>query len=407
MPLRLYSTESGKVETFQPRTPGKVTMYVCGPTVYNLIHIGHARSYILYDVLRRWLEFSGYEVVYVQNFTDLEDSVTRKAKKMGESVRALTERYTQEYFLDANGLNLKKATHYPNVSENVERMIEVVKGLLDGGQAYEKDGNVFLRTTGDDFGSLSHVDLSSAVVDEIQSDESRENPFDFILWRKAKEGEPFWPSPWGDGQPGWHTGCFVMSTNHLEEPFDIHGGGLDLIYPHHESVKLISKAYSGKPHCNYYVHNSFVTLGKEKMSKSKGNFVTVRELLEEYGGEAIRLYILKHHYRTLLDYDESEIGRAAEEIVNLGGRLERLRRHPGRGGSRIDVMAKVREEKSRFEDAMNDDLNTEEALSALQNLIEWSSGELGNLSKEDVVMVLDAISQMSEVLGLFQTQSSS
>lgn len=403
MPLRIYSTESGKVETFQPRTPGKVTMYICGPTVYDLIHIGHARSYVVFDVLRRWLELSGYDVVHVQNFTDLEDSITKKAEGLGRPVSEVTERYTREYFLDAEHLNLKKATHYPNVSENVGRMIEVVEGLLDSDLAYERDGNVYLRTGSDDFGSLSHVDLSTTLVDDIQPDDRRENPFDFIIWRRAKKGEPSWSSPWSDGQPGWHTSCFVMSTNHLEEPFDIHGGGLDLIYPHHESVMLISKAHSKKRHCNYYVHNSFVTLGKEKMSKSKGNFVTVRELSEEYGGEAIRLYLLKHHYRTLLDYDEGEIREASEEIQEMGRRLERLRSHTDGSGSETDLSEKIYQERSRFEEAMNDDLGTPKALSILFGLIEWSDSELENLSKDDVVGILDAASQFSEVLGLFQT----
>ena len=401
MPFKIFSTESGKVEEFDPVSPSKVSMYVCGPTVYDLIHIGHARSYVFFDVLRRWLEYSGCEVTHVQNFTDMEDSITKKAKRLGEPVNAVTQKYTKEFFLDAESLNLKKATHYPNVTENVEAMTQVVKDLLDSGLAYERDGNVYFRTIGSEYGRISHVDPASAVVDDVQTDDRRENPFDFVIWRKAKKGEPSWPSPWSDGQPGWHVSCFVMSTKHLEEPLDIHGGGLDLVFPHHESVVLISEAYNKERHCNYFIHNSFVTLGEKKMSKSKGNYVTVRELSEKYGGEAIRLYVLKHHYRTLLDYDEAEIEKASEDVSELRRKLEQLKGYMGgTGTTRTDVTRRVDREKARFEEAMNNDLATAKAFSALLGLIEWSCDEHQRLSNEDLLKILEVVSELSEVLGL-------
>lgn len=408
MPLKIYSTESGKLETFEPQTPDKVTMYICGPTVYDLMHIGHARSYVSFDILRRWLEYLGYDVSHVQNFTDIEDSVIRKAERTGETPTAVAERYTKEFLQDAERLNLKRAHHYPTVTENIQRMAQVAQDLIDSGSAYERNGNVYFRTReGSAFGRLSHVDPASIAVDNLESTGERENPFDFILWRKAEKGKPSWPSPWGSGRPGWHTSCYVMSTMYFGGPFDIHGGGMDLIFPHHESVMLISEAHIKKPLCDYFVHNSFVTLGKKKMSKSSGSFVTVRELAEKYGGEAVRLLVLKHHYRSLLDYDEEGIRKASEELLEMNKKLEQLRNHEGGiETSTIDVSSRIEEEKSRFEDAMNSDLNTPEALSVLLELIDWSWSELGNISKKDLSEILDVLSRFGDVLGLFQNHTS-
>jgi cysteinyl-tRNA synthetase len=408
MPLRIYSTESGKLETFEPQSPDKVTMYICGPTVYDLIHIGHARSYVSFDILRRWLEYLRYEVSHVQNFTDIEDSVIRKAERTGETPSAVAERYTKEFFEDAERLNLKRAHHYPTVTENIQRMAQVAQDLIDSGSAYERNGNVYFRTgEGSAFGRLSHVDPASIAVNDVESTGERENSFDFILWRKAEKGKPSWPSPWGSGRPGWHTSCYVMSTMHFGGSFDIHGGGMDLIFPHHESVMLISEAHIKKPLCDYFVHNSFVTLGKKKMSKSSGYFVTVRELAEKHGGEAIRLFVLKHHYRSLLDYDESEIRNASQELLEMNTKSEQLRGHEGGiETSTIDVSSRIEGDKSRFEDAMNNDLNTPEALSVLFELIDWSWSELGNISKKDLSEILEVLSQFGDVLGLFQKHTS-
>lgn len=403
MPFKAYSSESGETETFEPISPGQASIYICGPTVYDFMHIGHARSYIVWDILRRWLEHSGYEVAHVQNFSDVEESINRKAEKLGMTSEEVAEHYIKEFFVDADKLNLKRAHHYPTYSENVPAMIRAVQELLESGVAYESGGDVYFRTEGGKgFGRLSHIDPRETVVDGLELPEGRENPFDFVLWRKStKEDERWWDSPWGKGRPGWHIGCYVMSSGYLGRCFDIHGGGLDLVFPHHESILLVSEAHSDRPICNYFIHNSFVTLGKEKMSKSKRNFVTVRELTDKYGGEAIRLYILRTHYRTILDFDETEVEKAVEELEELRTKLESLKDHRGAESSTLDASAKIDEERTRFENAMNNDLHTDEALSALTDLMNWSQAEAPNLSKESAASVLQAASKMSEALGLF------
>ncbi len=403
MAFKTYSTESGKIEEFEPIVPGEVKMYICGPTVYNLMHIGHARSYVFFDVLRRWLEHSGYEVTHVQNFSDVEESITRKGLKTGMTPEAVAELYIKEFLVDANELNMKPAHGYPTFSENVPAMIRIVQDLLDSGVAYESGGDVYFRTKGGSgFGRLSHVDIKESVVDDLDLPEGRENPFDFVLWRKStKDGQPEWDSPWGKGRPGWHVGCYTMSSGYLGRCFDIHGGGLDLMYPHHESVLLLSEAHANKPICNYFVHNSYVTLGEEKMSKSKGNFVTVRKLSEKYGGRAVRLYVLKHHYRSIMDYDEMEIEKAAKELDELRTKLELLRTRGRAESSAPDTSRRIETFESEFADAMDNDLHTDDALHAFFGLINWSHGEAENLSKEDMETVLDVISKLSNVLGLF------
>jgi cysteinyl-tRNA synthetase len=321
MALRLYSTESGKAEEFEPNCPDEVRMYICGPTVYNLIHIGHARSYITFDILRRWLEFSGYEVTHVQNFSDVEESITRRAKKLGISPTETAQKYIEEFFVDADSLRMRRAHDYPTYSESVPKSIEVIKELLETDVAYENDGDVFFRSNGGrKFGRLSHMDPEEVVADGLEITEEREDPFDFVVWRKEEEGQLYWDSPWGRGRPGWHLGCYVMSSSSLGDCFDIHGGGLDLIFPHHESILLVSEAHTRMPVCNHFIHNSFVTLGTKKMSKSVGNFVTVRELTDKFGGGAIRYYLLKHHYRSILDFDESELEASSEEYGGNGRR---------------------------------------------------------------------------------------
>jgi len=404
MTFRIHSTESDKIEAFEPITPGEAKMYICGPTVYNLIHIGHARSYIFFDILRRWLEHSGYDVTHVQNFSDVEESITRKARNTGMTPEDVAEKYIQEVLVDAERLNLKPAHSYPTYSENIPAMIRVVQDLLDSGVAYESGGDVYFRTKGGSgFGRLSHTDPENSVVDGLDLPKGRENPFDFVLWRKqTKEGEPSWDSPWGKGRPGWHVGCYVMSSGYLGRCFDIHGGGLDLMFPHHESIMSVSEAHTKRPVCNYFVHNSFVTLGKEKMSKSNGNFVTVRELSDRYGGEAIRLYVLKHHYRAILDYDESEVETASRELQIIEGKLESLKARVGADSSKKDLSGRIEDARTRFEEAMNDDLHTERALSALLELVDWSHDEADNLSKDDLERIISVASQLSEVLGLLK-----
>ena len=404
MPFKAYSSESGEIETFEPISQGQASIYICGPTVYDLIHIGHARSYVVWDILRRWLEYSGYEVTHVQNFSDVEESINRKARKLGITPEEVAKRYIEEFFVDADKLNIKRAHHYPTFSENVPAMIRVVQDLLDSGVAYESNGDVYFRTEGGKgFGRLSHSDPRETVVNELELPEGRENPFDFVLWRsKTKETERSWDSPWGEGRPGWHVGCYVMSSGYLGRCFDIHGGGLDLVFPHHESILLVSEAHGDRPICNYFIHNSFVTLGKEKMSKSKGNFVTVRELAERYGGEAIRLYMLKNHYRRIMDFDEKELEKAARELTELRTKLETLKNGKGKHSSALDAKPKIDEEMARFKDAMDNDLHTDEAVSAFWSLVNWSFAEASDLSEESIAKAMETFSTMSGVLGLLK-----
>jgi cysteinyl-tRNA synthetase len=378
-------------------------MYICGPTVYNLIHIGHARSYITFDVLRRWLEFSGYEVKHVQNFSDVEESITRRAKSLGISPEATAKKYIEEFFVDADSLHLKRAHQYPTYSESVPEVVEVVQDLIDSGVAYESGGDVYFRSNGGKkFGRLSHVDPGDRVADGFELTEGREDPFDFVLWRKHKEGEAFWESPWGKGRPGWHAGCYVMSSSNLGDCFDIHGGGLDLIFPHHESILLVSEAHTKMPVCNHFIHNSFVTLGKKKMSKSTGNFVTVRELSDMFGGGSVRFYLLKHHYRSIVDFDESDVEQSAEEFRELERKVQRLREIGGTAASGSEsVSSRIGEAKSRLHEAMDDDLHTNGALASIIEFVDWADSQGENLSEKDVEHINQVIAQFDQVLGLF------
>jgi cysteinyl-tRNA synthetase len=378
-------------------------MYICGPTVYNVIHIGHARSYVTFDILRRWLEFSGYEVTHSQNFSDVEESITRRSKKLGISPEECAEKYIDEFFLDADELNLKRAHEYPTYSGSVSKMIDVIKDLIDSGVAYESDGDVYFRSDGGKkFGRLSHTDPQESVANGFEVTEGREDPFDFVLWRKHEEGQRFWDSPWGKGRPGWHVGCYTMSSSSLGECFDIHGGGLDLIFPHHESILLVSEAHTRMPVCNHFIHNSFVTLGKRKMSKSNGNFVTVRELTEKYGGAAVRFFVLKHHYRSILDFDESDMEESSEKYRDLKSKVKDLKSHGGSNGSGAeDVSSKIEEAESRLKAAMDDDLHSERAISALLEFVDWAHDRMDRFSKEDAEQVLQVVDHFDEVLGLF------
>jgi cysteinyl-tRNA synthetase len=403
MPLRLFSTEKGQTEDFESNCPGEVRMYICGPTVYNVIHIGHARSYITFDILRRWLEFSGYEVTHVQNFSDVEESITKRAEKLGLSPVETAEKYIEEFFVDADQLHLKRAHEYPTYSESVPRVVEVVQDLIDSGVAYESKGDVYFRSNGGKkFGRLSHMDPEQTIADGFELTEGRESPFDFVLWRKRVEGQPFWESPWGKGRPGWHVGCYVMSSSSLGDCFDIHGGGLDLIFPHHESILLVSEAHTRMPVCNHFIHNSFVTLGKKKMSKSTGNFVTVRELSDKYGGKGIRFYVLKHHYRAILDFDESDVEKAAEEVNELGKKVRFLKELGGESRApSADVSQRLEEARYKLNEAMDDDLHADGALSSLMVLVEWAYEQRDRLSTEDAEHVLEVVSEYDEVLGIF------
>ena len=361
--MKLYNTLSGQVEEFVPSDGNLVKMYVCGVTPYSSTHVGHALSYVVFDTLRRYLEHKGYEVRHVQNFTDIDDKIIQRAQESGVSEDDLVEEFIGDYFHTMDALNIQRASEYPRATREIPRIIDAISGLIDRGHAYPAAGDVYFRVTSkDDYGKLSHRTLDSMIAGaRIQVDENKEHPMDFVLWKGAKPGEPSWESPWGPGRPGWHIECTAMSLEYLGEQLDIHGGGQDLVFPHHENEIAQSECYTGaKPFSRYWMHNGLLQLGSDKMSKSLGNLVSVVEALERYSPDAIRLYFLSSHYRSPLAY--SDEGAAAVERS-----LERVRRAlvPG-NGSGPEVESDTH--RSRFATAMDDDLNTPQAVAALFDL---------------------------------------
>ncbi len=361
--MKLYNTLSGTVEEFVPADGNQVKMYVCGVTPYSSTHVGHALSYVVFDTLRRYLEHKGYEVRHVQNFTDVDDKIIQRAQEAGVSEDELVEEFIGDYFHTMDALNIQRASEYPRATQEIPRIIDAIAGLIDRGHAYPAAGDVYFRVTSkDDYGKLSHRSLDSMIAGaRIQVDENKEHPMDFVLWKGAKPGEPSWESPWGPGRPGWHIECTAMSLEYLGEQLDIHGGGQDLVFPHHENEIAQSECYTGaKPFSRYWMHNGLLQLGSDKMSKSLGNLVSVVEALERYSPDAMRLYFLSSHYRSPLAY--SDEGAAAVERS-----LDRVRHAltPGNGsGPPVDASP----HRGRFAAAMDDDLNTPQAIAALFDL---------------------------------------
>ncbi len=367
--MKLYNTLTGKKEEFA-QAEGPVKMYVCGVTPYDRSHLGHAMSYIIFDVLRRYLEYCGYQVRHVQNYTDIDDRIIDRANQQGITPRELTERLIAEYAAEMEGLNVLPAHVYPRATEEIPNMIEMISTLIEKGYAYAAEGDVYFRVSAKkDYGKLSGRTVESMraggrcdIGREVEPSENKEDPADFALWKAAKPGEPSWPSPWGPGRPGWHIECSAMSVKYLGETLDIHGGGVDLVFPHHENEIAQSEAYTGcQPFARFWLHNGWLYLGEEKMSKSLGNIIPISEALEKYGGDACRLFVLNSHYRSPLSYSEEglEAGKRAAERLRLAAHL------PGEGkGSPLDA----EEFRSRFIEGMEDDLNTAQALAALFDL---------------------------------------
>ena len=361
--MKLYNTLSGRVEEFVPADGNQVKMYVCGVTPYSSTHVGHALSYVVFDTLRRYLEHKGYAVRHVQNFTDVDDKIIQRAQEAGVSEVELVEEFIGDYFHSMDALNIQRASEYPRATREIPRIIDAIAGLIDRGHAYPAAGDVYFRVTSkDDYGKLSHRSLDNMIAGaRIQVDENKEHPMDFVLWKGAKPGEPSWESPWGPGRPGWHIECTAMSLEYLGEQLDIHGGGQDLVFPHHENEIAQSECYTGaKPFSRYWMHNGLLQLGSDKMSKSLGNLVSVVEALERYSPDAMRLYFLSSHYRSPLAY--SDEGAAAVERS-----LDRVRHAltPGNGsGPPVDASP----HRARFAAAMDDDLNTPQAIAALFDL---------------------------------------
>lgn len=363
--MKVFNTLSGQKEEFIPQHGNDVNMYVCGVTPYDNSHIGHAMSYIIFDVIRRYLKFSGYRVKYVQNITDIDDKIINRANSRGISTTELAGMYTERYFADMDSLNIERADYYPRATEEIPKIIEVVQGLVDQGYAYAANGSVYFRVRNlNDYGKLSHRKLDDMMAGaRIEAGDEKEHPMDFVIWKAAKPGEPFWESPWGQGRPGWHIECSAMSLKYLGETLDIHGGGQDLVFPHHENEIAQSESFTGKkPFAKYWLHNGLLQLGGEKMSKSLGNLVTIGEILEKYGADAMRIFVLSSNYRSPLTYTEEVMSAATKGAERL---QQAMHNNPvGAGGKPLEA-ASYRE---RFITAMDDDFNTAQAIAALFDL---------------------------------------
>ncbi len=366
------NTMTGEKEEFKPLEDRTVKMYVCGPTVYDHAHIGHARSAVVFDVIRRWLEYRGYRVIYVRNYTDVDDKIIRRAKEEGISWREVAEKYIASYEEDMRALNVKEPTYKPRVTEHIREIVEMIDGLIEKGYAYEAGGDVYFSVKKfPEYGKLSKRNIEELRAGaRIEPGENKKDPLDFALWKRSKEGEPGWESPWGVGRPGWHIECSVMSMKYLGETMDIHGGGLDLIFPHHENEIAQSESYTGKTFARYWVHNGFVMVNREKMSKSLGNFFTIKEILERFSPDVLRLFLLSTHYRSPIDFsferlEDSE--RALKRLLNFVDSLaavESLEVVEGEGEP-----VSVSGFRELFESAMDDDFNTARALGALFELV--------------------------------------
>jgi len=349
-------------------------MYVCGPTTYNFIHLGNARPLVVFDTVRRYLAYRGYQVTYVQNFTDVDDKIINRANEEGADALELAQRYINAYFEDAGALNIMTADVHPQVSQHMEEIIAAVQGLIDKGYAYEIDGDVYYRVSAfKDYGKLSGRSLEDMLAGaRVEIDERKENAMDFALWKKAKAGEPAWPSPWGDGRPGWHIECSVMSTKYLGDSFDIHGGGSDLIFPHHENEIAQAEALTGKPFVRYWMHNGFITVNNEKMSKSLGNFFILRDILAQYPADVVRFYLISTHYRSPLDFHDGKLEEARKALGRLKTTLRLVEEFMENGaaaspmGSEDEAFIQSLEGlKAAFVEAMDDDFNTAKAIGHL------------------------------------------
>ena len=409
--MKLYNSMTRTKEEFVPMEPGKVKMYSCGPTVYNYFHIGNARPFIIFDTLRRYLEYRGYEVKFVQNFTDIDDKVIKKANEEGVTYDVIADRYIKEYFVDAKGLGIRPATVHPRATETMDAIIEIVQTLIDKGYAYAVDnGDVYFRTKKfADYGKLSHQPLDDLQAGaRISVGEKKEDPMDFAVWKGAKPGEPSWETPWGAGRPGWHIECSAMVNKYLGKTIDIHSGGKDLIFPHHENEIAQSECANGCEFAHYWLHNGFLTIDNEKMSKSKGNFFMVRDAAKVYGYETIRMFMLSAQYRSPLNYSEDSLMMAKASLErlytaaeNLDFLLEKLEGDTVRPEEQ-EKIASFDAYRQKFIDAMDDDLNTADALAAIFELVRDINSAVKdtNCTKSFVQACRDRMMELCGVLGL-------
>jgi cysteinyl-tRNA synthetase len=371
--LHVYNTLTKSKEKFEPLREGQVRMYVCGPTTYNYIHLGNARPIVVFDTVRRYLQYLGYQVTYVQNFTDVDDKIINKAQEEKSEPLALAAKYIDEYFKDADKLNVKRADVHPKVSEHINEIINFVKELIEKGKAYEIDGDVYFSVRKfDDYGKLSGRSVDDLLAGaRIEVDARKKDPLDFALWKKAKDGELSWSSPWGQGRPGWHIECSAMSCKYLGDEFDIHGGGSDLIFPHHENEIAQTESLGEKPMAKYWLHNGFITVNQEKMSKSLGNFFLLRDILAKFDPMVVRFFLLSTHYRSPIDFDDERLQvaqRGLERLRNAYAQLEYGLKNAGSSENGAKLIAATKNAQEQFVQAMNDDFNTALAIAALFDL---------------------------------------
>ena len=412
--MKIFNTLSRQKEEFVPLEPGKVKMYVCGPTVYNFIHIGNARPMIVFDTVRRYFEYKGYEVNFVSNFTDVDDKIIKKAIEEGVDADTISKRYIAECKKDMEMLNVKPATTHPLATEEICGMLDMIQTLIDKGNAYvAEDGTVYFSTASfKEYGKLSHKnldDLQSGFRElKVTGEEGKRDPSDFVLWKPKKEGEPYWESDWCQGRPGWHIECSVMSKKYLGEQIDIHAGGEDLIFPHHENEIAQSEAANGKTFARYWMHNGFLNIDNKKMSKSLGNFFTVREISEKYDLQVLRFFMLSAHYRSPLNFsaDLMEASKnGLERILNAVERLKELEAKAGAGSAPAEAesagKAQVKELVEKYEAAMDDDFNTDDAVSAIFELVKLANSTANEESSKEYVSYLkETIEKLCDVMGI-------
>lgn len=410
--MKLYNTMTRKKDEFVPLVKGEAKIYACGPTVYNFIHIGNARPICVFDVLRRFLEYSGYKVTYVQNFTDIDDKIIQKANEENSDFLAVSRKYIEQYKKDAKGLNIREADFHPKATENISEIISIIETLIKKGYAYALDnGDVYFKTREfKHYGKLSHQtldDLHSGA--RVRIDNAKHDPLDFALWKSAKPGEPFWESPWGKGRPGWHIECSAMARKYLGGTIDIHCGGQDLIFPHHENEIAQSECCNGVPFARYWIHNGYININSQKMSKSLGNFFTVREIAEKYGYEPIRYLMISSHYRSPINFSDEILNgckSALERLYTFKSNLEFAIDKSSDDGVSIDV--DIEKYRDKFTEVMNDDLNTADAIAVIFELVKDVNLKISNsnYSKKSLENVLSLFRELTGILGIIEDKPS-
>jgi cysteinyl-tRNA synthetase len=410
--MRIYNTETRQKEEFKTLEPNKVKMYVCGPTVYNYFHIGNARPFLIFDAFRSYLEYRGYDVTYVQNFTDVDDKIINRAIEEKVSATEVAEKYIDEYFKDADALGIRRADFHPKVSENIGGIIKIVKTLEGKGFAYEVDGDVYFNMKSfDAYGKLSGQNIDELEAgSRIEVSDFKKNPMDFALWKKKKEGEIAWKSPWGEGRPGWHIECSAMINKHLGATIDIHAGGKDLVFPHHENEVAQSEAYTGKTLSNFWMHNGYINIENKKMSKSEGNFFTVREILEKYDAEVVRFFLLSVHYRHPVNFSRELVESASNGLERIYTARDNMMHIMKSAPTELTVeeaelLESYAKHKNKFIEALDDDFNTADGIAAIFELVRDLNRDMQDKSRAFLLKGMDLLKELTSVLGIMKKEN--